>query len=598
MSKNIISDKKNSFWKIISQLARRYEWFVVGMSFLIVTLLGWHGFAKLEHDLAQGRSYSWSDNLYLSFQLFVLQSGDQAKVGLELNVARFLAPLLALWATIRTIAIFLEEHFNVFWLNLFYRNHVVICGLGEKGMKLVQHSTGKGERIVVIEKDKENDNIAGCLERGTIVLIGDSSDEYLLREARVNRAKKIIAVTRDDNTNIKTALKTYEILKQNKISPAKKRMVDCFVHIYDIRLRELFEQHEFFTKTSENYQARLFNIYDESARHILAKYAPDRFGKDNKPGGNQIRVLIIGFGWTGESIAKQAVRVCHYANNTPTEIKIVDISADEKKERFLSSRSNEDKSFIVNDIKPVFISKDIETLHSLSELRIESEKFPSVVYVCLGNDTVGITTAVRLRKLLGANPPIVVCIKSGEAALFDSKVFSELNKNIYAFDMLSHICSTHIDTEEVLDGLARMVHYNYLANAKEKGGQNLTNWENLTEDIKDSNRCQADHLPVKLRAIDAEEDGQQIVAEKLTSEDNYKMLAEMEHRRWMAEKLLAGWRYSNKRDDLKKLHNDIVEFDGLKEEKQKDVDAIKNIPALISSESWKSYKSSIFLNNL
>jgi hypothetical protein len=52
-------------------------------------------------------------------------------------------------------------------------------------------------------------------------------------------------------------------------------------------------------------------------------------------------------------------------------------------------------------------------------------------------------------------------------------------------------------------------------------------------------------------------------------------MAEAEHRRWMAERILSGWRYGNPRDDAKKLHPSISPYAELSEpEKQKDRDTV------------------------
>ena len=48
-------------------------------------------------------------------------------------------------------------------------------------------------------------------------------------------------------------------------------------------------------------------------------------------------------------------------------------------------------------------------------------------------------------------------------------------------------------------------------------------------------------------------------------------LAIAEHRRWMAEKIVAGWRHAALRDDSRRLHPSIRPYDDLSEpEKQKD----------------------------
>jgi hypothetical protein len=69
----------------------------------------------------------------------------------------------------------------------------------------------------------------------------------------------------------------------------------------------------------------------------------------------------------------------------------------------------------------------------------------------------------------------------------------------------------------------------------------LVPWEELDEDFKDSNRHQADHRPIKARAL-----GALLAAAgvRAPTAEHIEILARMEHRRWSAERILDGWRYA------------------------------------------------------
>jgi hypothetical protein len=67
-------------------------------------------------------------------------------------------------------------------------------------------------------------------------------------------------------------------------------------------------------------------------------------------------------------------------------------------------------------------------------------------------------------------------------------------------------------------------------------------------------------------------------------------LAQLEHARWNAERLLAGWRYGATKDIKKKLNPCIVKWDDLSEEIRKyDYDPIKNIPVLLAKIGYEVY---------
>jgi hypothetical protein len=72
----------------------------------------------------------------------------------------------------------------------------------------------------------------------------------------------------------------------------------------------------------------------------------------------------------------------------------------------------------------------------------------------------------------------------------------------------------------------------------------------------------------------------------------FKRLGQLEHARWNAERILAGWRYGIVKDIKKKLNPGILKWDDLSEDIRKyDYDAIRNIPALLAKIGYEIYES-------
>ena len=120
-------------------------------------------------------------------------------------------------------------------------------------------------------------------------------------------------------------------------------------------------------------------------------------------------------------------------------------------------------------------------------------------------------------------------------------------------------------------------------------------WENLSLDYKDSNRHQADHFGVKMRAI-----GYEIVkANELNrhefvkefSPQEIEILARMEHARWNAERFLSGWRYGKEKDNNRRISPYLIPYDNLPDDiKEYDRVAVKNIPELLIKIGLKVLK--------
>ena len=148
-------------------------------------------------------------------------------------------------------------------------------------------------------------------------------------------------------------------------------------------------------------------------------------------------------------------------------------------------------------------------------------------------------------------------------------------------------------TIDLRESMARAIHERYRKNQKGKKPLDdpaMQPWESLREDLKESNRQQADQIPEKLRVI-----GCEILPVTNREEikpgfcpEQVEILARMEHDRWMAEKLAAGWSYAAIRDDVKKRHPCLVPFEHLPEgEKDKDRQAVQAIPDLLALAGFK-----------
>jgi tetratricopeptide (TPR) repeat protein len=113
----------------------------------------------------------------------------------------------------------------------------------------------------------------------------------------------------------------------------------------------------------------------------------------------------------------------------------------------------------------------------------------------------------------------------------------------------------------------------------------LSPWECLPDDLRASNLAQADDIAQKLRRIDCT-----VVAANAPgppaelSSAEVELLAEMEHGRWNAERLLAGWSWGEERDPERRTNPYLVSWVDLPEEiKEFDRQAVRNIPDLLAT---------------
>ncbi|WP_298523306.1 RyR domain-containing protein [uncultured Methanobrevibacter sp.] len=145
--------------------------------------------------------------------------------------------------------------------------------------------------------------------------------------------------------------------------------------------------------------------------------------------------------------------------------------------------------------------------------------------------------------------------------------------------------------------LAAQVHQNYVNEEKKKGRLVRETYDDLSPEFKLSNIRQAKSIPTKLNMIGCEmallDDPR---PEYTFSKDEIINLAMYEHERWCEEKLENGWIYKSKRNNELKHHPSLRDWKKLpKAEKQKDIDSIENIPAILKSIGLKVVDSKLKL---
>lgn len=97
------------------------------------------------------------------------------------------------------------------------RGHVVVCGLGNVGLRVVEELVRLGERVVVVEPKIDNPFIATCRRQGCAVVIGDATVPEALRQARVATARAVIAATSSDLVNLEIALLVSETHPKQRV---------------------------------------------------------------------------------------------------------------------------------------------------------------------------------------------------------------------------------------------------------------------------------------------------------------------------------------------------------------------------------------------
>lgn len=146
---------------------------------------------------------------------------------------------------------------------------------------------------------------------------------------------------------------------------------------------------------------------------------------------------------------------------------------------------------------------------------------------------------------------------------------------------------------DVLDHMAVMFHENYLVNSSTRLPDNMKPWPLLPETYKQANRDQARYAIQILEAAGyGVRRAETPVVYQFTERDGElpERMAELEHGRWVVDRLRNGWR-PGPRDNQRKLHNCLVPWTGLADEiKEIDRDAVRKFPQILAQAGWEVYR--------
>ncbi|MEN9933953.1 MAG: hypothetical protein RLZZ387_532 [Chloroflexota bacterium] len=212
--------RRLSLWRLLRAnlydfgLLLRESWLALA-GFAIVALLSTLYLALLYPGTPESpRPEGPAEALYETLKLLTLQSGLAFPREALGGVIFFLTPLLGLALVVQSVLNFgrllldkgsRREAWQVSLAST-YRGHVVVCGLGRVGVRVVEQLAAAGYEAVVVELDWGSEFVARVLAHGVPVIHGDAREPEVLRRAGVVRCRALVAAINGDLLNIEIAL--------------------------------------------------------------------------------------------------------------------------------------------------------------------------------------------------------------------------------------------------------------------------------------------------------------------------------------------------------------------------------------------------------
>ena len=573
---------------------------VVG--FLSAYILGTVGYLELEtHD---PRGACLGNALYHTAQLFLLHTPHFAgAVPWTLEIARWLAVLTTLGTVFRAgTHIFRQERAERKLTRL--SGHIIVCGLGRKGMDLAAHfrtnkHCGGKQEVVVLDRSPEPDLVARCEKLGAHVIIGDATQPESLEQAGLARAASLFAVCPVDATNCAIAAQVMKL----RASGGKERLL-CHIHLSDVDLREAMQHSPAQQSDSAKVDFRFFDVFDPEARRLVAEGLP--LDHDGLPPNDPriAHLVILGFGNMGRTLALRAAQLGVFANGKRLRISVIDRRADAHRDELLFRHPQiaevADLQFHQHEAASPMTRQLLETCcANKGEL--------TSVAICFDNEALALELALELLPMIEGGGARLAVRMAGEHGL--AEILKQVRPNhgqmkrIEPFGMEECWCRVASPDGLDSDSFARRIHAEYerITNPAPNGQpvipedeqrqKEIEVWFKQPEDFRESNRQQAAHIHIKLRAIGCEvaplNDPRAPVTE--FPPDQLEMLARLEHDRWMAERRIANWRFApGKKDIARRTNPNLVDWAQLDHGIQKyDREFVRLIPRLLEGVGLK-----------
>jgi len=212
------------------QASLRDTWVLVrefreALLIFMVTLLGGALSFQLLWNVSGSEPIRFVDALYDVLSMTFFNAAIDFPRQWYLDIYFFLMPVVGLAVLARGAADFVTLLFNRSlrrsqWeeaVAATFSDHVIVCGLGHLGLRVVRELVKLDESIVVIERNAESPRFAEVRGYDAPILIGDARQPDILKKAGLAKARAVVICTNDDLVNLQMASRIREMNQSVRI---------------------------------------------------------------------------------------------------------------------------------------------------------------------------------------------------------------------------------------------------------------------------------------------------------------------------------------------------------------------------------------------
>lgn len=548
---------------------------VSGATAFVLGVIGYH-----QYFITNNQAATYSDLAYLSVNLFFIQFEAKGNLPILLDIARWLAPATLSYALVKTLLGLMQNHLQKIRLK-YFKHHAVVIGIDEHSVKVAISFREKGIATIAVDIDEQNEFWGELKKSGVHTYVGNPSDKTLLAAINIKHAAYLFASTQSDATNLEIIYDTQRVKQGDK----HHVLLESVCQIHNRSLRYTLYNRPLFATNHPSHNTRLVDYKAIAARWLLNEFGPHKLVKDFSQ-LTSLKIFVQGDDRLLINLVQRVASWGIYANPDSLHIVILGTQATSIYQELINQTPAISELI---KLEPVSIN-GYDTSNFKAILRKHQ---PNIIYVC-ERETDQTLMAIQTLEDDSFDGQVVVCENESQSTFAWLKEEFSHNQLIKFAEINSVTCHYDNVFENSLDSLAMAIHNDYVKQQLAKGDSpekntSLVEWNLLPEILKDANRNQADHILIKSKYLSDSDTPSSNDIEQALTKENTLALAKMEHRRWLAEKKLAGWRHtSGEKDAVKKLSPSLIEWDELSEnDKQKDIATIEQLPKLVKLTNKK-----------
>ena len=598
-----MGDRRGNLWArcaagltaLVNKRAPHVRW---GVLLLLAAVWMWAGYVGWRATAQPGAPVGPFDAVYKTIGALTFQDDYGSAPNQLLGIARWVGMLVPFVGLLFAFSAQLGESMA----RLFSggaAGHVVVAGEGQAALVLARDCAKRGDVVVLIASNLPDETEWSLRHAGVMIVPGDPVHAETLRSARVAHASNVIAIADDDTINLRIEAATRALARRHKHS---KRLLAVHVGLNSpILLQEAREMRGALHKDGDTIEARPFSLNELAARLLLQRQSGALMATAEAQNHDRPHLVLFGFDDAAEAVAVRALMSLWSTRFEGPRITVVTPDPDDARDRF-DARYPNARTHDLWKADIVFNKFDWR-LRSVSEdflQGIAAERGPaSFIVVSTSVDAENIALALGVLRACNSGLAdadgkaywaIPIFMHEDSESEF-SRQFAigdrtkEKDAYLQAFGAVEQTATRAMIIEGALDAGAAIAHQVYVKGQEKRGEMNVRdleamrrNWNEVGETYRNANRASADHAMMKLWDAGWAPAPAGVKGETVTemSDSDALKLAEMEHNRWMAERMMSGWRPGAKRDNKLRVHPNLVPWDQLsKDDKEKDVDQVR-----------------------